>query len=73
MVAPVTETPDRNGPIVEPDLSPTEEMFIWMTLINDLIGRGFSGTITTAALTGGGVQGSMTFERGILVSQVQAT
>lgn len=73
MVAPVTETPDRNSPIVEPDLAPTEEMFIWMTLVNDLIGRGFTGTITTAALTGAGAQGSMTFEHGILVSQTQAT
>jgi hypothetical protein len=34
---------------------------------------GISATITTAALTGGGTQGSMTFVNGILTAQVQAT
>lgn len=34
---------------------------------------GFTGTVTTASLTGGGAQGSMTFASGILISQVQAT
>jgi hypothetical protein len=32
----------------------------------------FTGTIVTAALTGGGHQGSMTFASGLLISQVQA-
>lgn len=34
---------------------------------------GITVTITTAALTGAGVQGSMTFQNGILVAQTQAT
>ena len=34
---------------------------------------GFTGTIVTAALTTLGTQGSMTFEDGLLVSQVPAT
>jgi hypothetical protein len=34
---------------------------------------GISVTITTAALTGAGTQGSMTFTNGILTSQTQAT
>lgn len=34
---------------------------------------GFTGTITTAKLTAGGSNGSMTFSSGILISQVQAT
>jgi hypothetical protein len=34
---------------------------------------GFTGTITTAKLTPGGANGSMTFSSGILISQVQAT
>lgn len=34
---------------------------------------GYTGTVTTAALTGGGTQGSMTFANGILVSQTPAT
>ena len=34
---------------------------------------GFTGTITTARLTGVGVEGSMTFVKGVLTAQVQAT
>lgn len=34
---------------------------------------GFSGTITTAKLTAGGANGSMTFTNGILTAQVAAT
>ena len=34
---------------------------------------GITATITTAALTGGGAQGSMTFKDGILTAQTQAT
>jgi hypothetical protein len=34
---------------------------------------GYTGTITTAKLTGGGNNGSMTFSSGILISQTQAT
>jgi hypothetical protein len=35
--------------------------------------QGFSGTIVTAKLTGGGSNGSMTFANGRLVSEVAAT
>ena len=34
---------------------------------------GITATITTAALTGGGAQGSMTFKNGILTAQTQST
>jgi hypothetical protein len=34
---------------------------------------GFTGTIVTAALTALGTEGSMTFEKGVLISQVPAT
>lgn len=34
---------------------------------------GITATIVTAALTGGGTQGSMSFKNGLLVSQVAAT
>jgi len=37
------------------------------------IQSGISATITTAKLTPGGVDGSMTFTNGILTSQTQAT
>jgi hypothetical protein len=42
-----------------------------VTTASDTVG--FTGTITTAALTGLGSQGSMDFANGVLVSQVQAT
>jgi hypothetical protein len=35
--------------------------------------KGLSVTITTAKLTTGGAQGSLTFQNGLLVAQVQAT
>lgn len=37
------------------------------------LSTGFTGVITTAKLTGGGANGSMTFASGILVAQTQAT
>lgn len=37
------------------------------------LSSGFSGTITTAKLTPGGTNGSMTFSHGILTSQTAAT
>jgi hypothetical protein len=48
-------------------------MFQWMVQISTLLEQGYTGTVTTAALTPGGTQGSMVFENGILLSQVQAT
>lgn len=73
MVAPITNTPDRNNAIVDKDGVATEDFFIWLALVSELLERGYSGTITTAALTGAGAQGSMTFEHGVLTSQTQAT
>lgn len=73
MVAPLTNTPDRSNAIVEKDGVATEDFFIWLALVTELLEKGYSGTITTAALTGPGTQGSMTFEHGILVSQTPAT
>lgn len=44
-----------------------------VTAIETQLAAGISGTITTAALTVGGTEGSMTFTNGILTGQVQAT
>lgn len=47
-----------------------------VTAVNQLIAgsnAGFTGTITTAKLTGGGTNGSMTFQNGTLVAEVAAT
>lgn len=72
-MAVVTDSPGMDQQIVNQDGRPTELMYIWMSLLADLLQAGYTGTITTAALTGGGVQGSMTFQNGILISQTQAT
>lgn len=72
-MAVVTENPRREERIVEDDGVPTEVMYIWMALLADLLEQGFTGTIVTAALTGAGTQGSMTFQNGVLISQVAAT
>lgn len=45
----------------------------WLDTIWRLQSVGFTGTVNTAKLTPGGVNGSMTFQNGILISQVQAT
>jgi predicted phage tail protein len=48
----------------------------WFQKVANALGiqaSGFSGTITTAPLTGGGTTGSMTFTNGILTSQTPAT
>jgi hypothetical protein len=73
-MAVITDNPGRLDPIVEQDSGiPTEAMFVWMSLLADLLQQGYTGTITTAALTGAGAQGSMTFQNGVLVAQTQAT
>jgi hypothetical protein len=48
------------------------EMFA-TNAINTAFAPGISVTITTAALTGTGAQGSMTFTNGLLTAQTQAT
>jgi hypothetical protein len=44
----------------------------WYRWFQGLAG-GFTGTITTAKLTSGGTEGSMTFTNGIVTSQTAAT
>jgi hypothetical protein len=41
--------------------------------ITQALSTGISATIVTAALTGGGTQGSMTFTNGLLTAQTPAT
>jgi hypothetical protein len=51
--------------------------FNWLNalfkLLQGTIGSGFTGTITTAKLTDGGANGSMTFVNGVVTSQTPAT
>ncbi len=45
----------------------------WFSKLNAAFSKGFTGTITTAKLTPGGSNGSMTFTSGIVTSQTEAT
>lgn len=72
-MAEITDNPNRNDRIVEENGLPTEYMFIWMSLLTDLLQQGFTGTIVTAALTGGGTTGTMEFQNGVLINQTPAT
>ena len=62
----------RGTPVVEGSML-TLPWFGWLSRLSGLLVSGYTGTITTAKLTGGGTEGSMTFVNGILVSQTQAT
>lgn len=73
-MAVITENPPREAQIVNPETGiAIEQFFIWCTLLTDLLQSGFTGTITTAPLTGGGATGSMTFQNGVLIDQILAT
>lgn len=73
MPAPTIPIIDRDSTLVNPDLRPGILFFSWIQFVTSLFRRGFSGTIVTAKLTGGGANGSMTFLNGVLISQVAAT
>lgn len=45
----------------------------WLRNLYNILRPGISVTIVTAKLTGGGVNGSMTFQNGILIAQTPAT
>lgn len=45
----------------------------WFITLYSLLSSGFSGTIVTAKLTGGGANGSMTFQNGVLIASTPAT
>lgn len=59
--------------IVDDKKRATRNFSLFLAAISKLLNRGFTGTIVTAPLTGGGTTGSMTFQNGVLVDQVAAT
>ena len=72
-MAVITESPPRANKIVDSEGMAAEEFYIWYTLLSELLRQSFTGTIVTAAITGVGATGSMTFQNGVLISQVAAT
>lgn len=65
--------PQNLEPIVDEFGRPTVHMIGWINAINDLLNKGFTGTVVTAKLTGGGTNGSMEFRNGVLITEIDAT
>lgn len=62
--------------LVLPDGTPTPIMKLHLSgasQATNLIASGFTGTIATAPLTGGGTNGSMTFQNGVLIESTPAS
>lgn len=63
-------------PIADSDGRPTRIMQVWLNQVSavaNTAAAGFTGTIVTAKLTGGGQNGSITFTNGVVTGQTQAT
>lgn len=77
--------PDKTAALVFEDRKVSPFWFQWFINLRSIVNfsglaanqaanlPGLSVTITTAKLTGAGVNGSMTFTNGILTAQTQAT
>lgn len=65
--------PGLREQLVDATNYPRHRWWDWFNAIWNLFKVGFTGTITTAKLTPGGANGSMTFQNGVLISQVAAT
>jgi hypothetical protein len=51
----------------------SKNWYFFFGAISQLFSSGFTGTIATAKLTGGGANGSITFVNGVVTAQKQAT
>lgn len=64
--------------IVDPETGVRKPFFFaWMqgvyTALAVTIGKGFTGNVTLAALTGGGTQGTLTYTNGVVTAVVPPT
>ena len=70
----VQTIPTYKQPIIEDESTNiTRPWFFFFQSLYKNLSPGISATITTAKLTTGGTQGSMTFTNGVLTAQTQAT
>jgi hypothetical protein len=72
-MAMLTPPPIAITKIADSEGRPSQDMIGWMNAIDQLLSKGFTGTIITAAITGAGATGSMEFENGVLINEVAAT
>lgn len=73
MAQPITPVPVSAQPVLGPNGAFSVPWYLWLQRLAGLLGGGFTGTITTAKLTTGGANGSMTFQNGVLVAQTAAS
>ena len=71
------DPPPRAVKVTEPSGSFVIMWSGWFRRLTDIynqnLAQGFSGTITLPSLTVGGTQGTITFDKGVLVNQVPST
>lgn len=67
------QLPDKSYKLVDEYTQMSIYWYDYFLRQNQMLNPGISATITTAKLTGGGANGSMTFLNGILTAQTQAT
>lgn len=69
--------PGMDEKVVDKEGRQIKNLFRFLLYVRNYIAilnnQGFTGTIITAPLTGGGTPGSMTFTNGVLTDQVAAT
>ena len=80
MIQKIQQLPPRQSPVLDAKIVDNRFSMNWsgwlrklVDVLNGNLSAGYTGTITTAKLTGGGANGSMTFQNGILVSETPAT
>lgn len=65
--------PKFEVPLTDRSGSTSKNWYFFFQAISAPLSAGLNVTITTAKLTGGGTNGSMTFTNGVLTSQTPAT
>lgn len=65
--------PKFEVPLTSKNGDTSKNWYFFFQAISAPLGAGFNGTITTAKLTAGGTNGSMSFTNGVLTSQTPAT
>lgn len=68
-----TNPPAVYQPIVNPQGVVTNPWWTWFTDIGRLFQKGYTGTVDLAAITGGGSNGSLTIENGVITEYTPPT
>jgi hypothetical protein len=70
----ITPLPPRSAKVISANDTDLRQVWSgWLRNLYNTLKPGITVTITTAKLTAGGANGSMTFQNGILIAQTPAT